>query len=363
MDWTGRKTEETEETELTESTELTEETELTRLQGLATLKRHDASSTRPPMDLPRVTVIGAGQVGATTAHLLALKNLAHVTLIDVVEGLAEGKALDLSQAAPVEGFQGSIHGTTDLGAMAGSRLVIMTAGLPRKPGMSREDLLVANANIVGPIAERIGKTAPDAIIIVVTNPLDLMVALSLQRSGFPRQRVMGMAGVLDTARLRTFIAQRLAVSPTDVQAMVLGSHGDLMVPLPRSITVRGEPVTKRLGEGELAQILQRTKDGGAEVVKLLKQGSAFYAPASGIVEMAGAILRDTHAVLPVCAWLQGEYGLRDVCIGVPAQLGAAGVERIVELPLSAEERAALAASAAQVSEGIKSLATLQASTR
>ena len=310
---------------------------------------------------PRVTVIGAGQVGATTAHLLVLKGLAHVTLIDVVEGLAQGKALDITQSAPLEGFRVSIHGTTDYGAMAGSHLVVITAGLARKPGMSREDLLVANANIVGPIAERIAKTAPEAIIIVVTNPLDIMVALALQRSGFPRQRVMGMAGALDSARLRSFVAQRLAVAPAEVQAMVLGSHGDLMVPLVRSITVRGEPVTTWLSPEEVGQILQRTKDGGAEIVALLKQGSAFYAPASGIVEMASAVLQDTHAVLPVCAWLQGEYGLREVCIGVPAQLGGAGVERVVELPLSPEERAALAASAGQVSEGIKSLSILQAS--
>ncbi|MBI2495833.1 MAG: malate dehydrogenase [Candidatus Omnitrophica bacterium] len=305
--------------------------------------------------LPRVTVIGAGQVGATTAHLLALKGLAHVTLIDVVEGLAQGKALDLVQSAPLEGFRVSIDGTTDYGAMAGSRLVVITAGLARKPGMSREDLLAANADIVGPIAERIAKAAPEAVIIVVTNPLDVMVALALQRSGFPRQRVMGMAGVLDSARLRSFIAQRLAVPAAEVQAMVLGSHGDLMVPLVRSITVRGEPVTKWLSAEEVDRILQRTKAGGAEIVALLKQGSAFYAPASGVVEMAGAILQDTHAVLPVCAWLQGEYGLREVCIGVPAQVGAAGIERVVELPLSPEERTALAASAGQVGEGIKGL--------
>ena len=314
------------------------------------------------MILPSVTVIGAGQVGATTAHLLALKGLAHVALIDVVDGLAEGKALDISQSAPVEGFGVSVRGTTDYGAMAGSRLVIITAGLARKPGMSRDELLAANANIVGPIAERIARTAPEAIIIVVTNPLDLMAALTLRRSGFRRQRVMGMAGVLDSARLRAFIAQRLSVPPSDVEAVVLGSHGDLMVPLRSSIMVNGEPVTKWLAGSELDQLCQRTKDGGAEIVALLKQGSAFYAPASSVVEMAGAILRDRHAVLPVCAALQGEYGLRDVCIGVPAQLGAGGIERIVELPLTPEERAALAASAGQVSEGLRSLAVLQAST-
>ncbi len=312
------------------------------------------------MALPHVTVVGAGQVGATTAHLLALKQLAHVTLIDVVEGLAQGKALDMSQSAPIEGFGVSVKGTTDLEAMAGSRLVILTAGLARKPGMSRDDLLAANANIIGPLAERVARVAPEAAIIVVTNPLDIMVALARERSGFPRQRVMGMAGVLDSARLRAFLAQRLAVAPTDVQAMVLGSHGDLMVPLKSSLTVKGQPVSTLLPDEELNQLLQRTKDGGAEIVALLKQGSAFYAPASGVVEMAGAILKNTHATLPVCAWLEGEYGLRDVCIGVPAQLGTAGIERVVELPLTAEERAALTASAQQVAEGIHSLRRLQA---
>ena len=315
------------------------------------------------MPLPHVTVIGAGQVGSTTAHLIALKQLAHVTLIDVVDGLAQGKALDISQAAPVEGFGVTVRGTTDYGAMAGSRLVILTAGMSRKPGMSRDDLLVANANIVGPIAERIAKTAPEAVIIVVTNPLDLMVVLALSRSGFPRQRVMGMAGVLDSARLRAFLAQRLAVLPSDIQAMVLGSHGDLMVPILSSITVKGEPVTARLPASELATLLQRTKDGGAEIVALLKQGSAFYAPASGVVEMASAILQDRHAVLPVCASLDGEYGLRDVCIGVPARLGAGGIEQVVELPLSPEERAALSAAATQVRGMISALAALQGSPR
>lgn len=314
------------------------------------------------MSLPLVSVVGAGQVGATTAHLLLLKRLADVTLIDIVEGLAQGKALDLSQSAPIEGWVGQVRGTTDFDAMVNSRLVVITAGLARKPGMSREDLLAANANIVGPIAERIAKVAPNAIVIVVTNPLDVIVALTLQRSGFPRSRVMGMAGVLDSARLRSFIAQRLNVAPAEVRAMVLGSHGDLMVPLKSSITVKGEPVTKRLATTELDQILQRTKDGGAEVVALLKQGSAFYAPASGVVEMASAILRDTHEVLPVCAWLEGEYGLRDLCIGVPAQLGAAGIEKVAEFSLTPEERAALAASAEQVRQGIHSLAKLPVGT-
>src|SRR3989338_4128755 len=293
------------------------------------------------MPPPLVTVIGAGQVGATTAHLLALKELADVVLIDIVDGLAQGKALDMTQASPIEGWRGSVRGSTDYGAMAGSRLVVITAGLARKPGMSREDLLAANAQIVGPVAERIAASAPDALIIVVTNPLDIMVALTLARGGFERRRIMVMAGVLDSARLRAFVAERLQVPPCDVQAMVLGSHGDLMVPVARSVTVNGQPITARLAASEIEQLFQRTRDGGAEIVKLLKQGSAFYAPASGVVEMATAILNDTHTTLPVCAWLEGEYGLRDVCIGVPAQLGAKGIERIVELDLSPQEHQAL----------------------
>ena len=313
------------------------------------------------MTVPHVTVIGAGQVGATTAHLIISKGLADVTLIDVVDGLAQGKALDMRQSAPIEGFHVSVRGTTDYGAMAGSRIVIITAGLARKPGMSRDDLLLANAKIVRPIAERIAAYAPAAIIIVVTNPLDLMVALALERSGVPRQRVMGMAGVLDSARLRAFLAERLHVEPNAVEAMVLGSHGDLMVPLKRSMTVNGKSAAELVPEPELDRLLQRTKDGGAEIVALLKQGSAFYAPASGVVEMVGAILHDRHAVLPVCAWLEGEYGLRDVCIGVPVQLGAAGIERVVELPLTPEERAALTSSARQISEGIRTLRALQTS--
>ena len=315
------------------------------------------------MPLPRVTVVGAGQVGATTAHLLALKGLAHVTLIDVVEGLAKGKALDLSQSAPIEGFSAAVQGTTDYEALAGSRLVVITAGMSRKPGMSRDDLLAANAGIVGPIAERIAKHAPEAVILVVTNPLDIMVALALQRSGFPRQRVLGMAGGLDTARLRAFIAQRLGVPPAAVHAMVLGSHGDLMVPLRGSITVNGRPVTELLPPDELDVLLQRTRDGGAEIVALLKQGSAFYAPASGAVEMAGAILQDRRAVLPACAALEGEYGLRGVCLGVPVRLSASGVEQIIEMPLAPDERTALAAAAEQVRAGIKQLASLQAAPR
>ncbi len=307
------------------------------------------------MSLPHVTVVGAGQVGATTTHLLALQGLANVTLVDIVEGLAEGKALDLMQAAPMEGFAGWVRGSTAYASLAGSRLVIVTAGLARKPGMTREDLLAANARIVGPIAEQVAAHAPQAILLIVTNPLDLMVALALKRSGLPRTRVMGMAGVLDSARLRAFIGERLQVPSSTVQAMVLGSHGELMVPIVSSITVGGKPVTSVLSAQELEALFQRTRDGGAEIVRYLKTGSAFYAPASGVVEMAGAILRDTHATLPACAALEGEYGLRDVCLGVPVQLGAKGIERIVDMPLAPAERQALTAAAAQVREGIARL--------
>lgn len=310
------------------------------------------------MSLPKVTVLGAGQVGATTAHLLALKSLADVTLIDIVDGLAQGKALDMLQSGPVEGFRGRVTGTTDFDALEGSRLIVITAGLPRKPGMSRDDLLAANAGIVGPIADRIARRAPEAIVIVVTNPLDVMVQLALQRTGFPRQRVMGMAGVLDSARLRAAIATRLGAAAADVQAMILGSHGDLMVPVRASVTVKGKPVSSLLPVAELDQLFQRTRDGGAEVVKLLKTGSAFYAPASSVVEMAHAILQDTKAVLPVCARLEGEYGLRDVCLGVPVQLGRGGAERVVEQPLAPEEQRALAAAADQVREMTRALTSL-----
>ena len=310
------------------------------------------------MSMPKVSVIGAGNVGATTAHLIALKGLADVMLIDVVEGLPQGKALDMSQSSPVEGFSVHVQGGNDLAALEGSRIVVITAGMARKPGMSRDDLLAANVGIVGPIADKIKQVAAQAIVIVVTNPLDVMTALVLERTGFPRTRVMGMAGVLDTARLRAFIGMRLGVPPSDVQAMVLGSHGDLMVPIRTSITVQGTPVTSLIPAAELEQILQRTKDGGAEIVKLLKQGSAYYAPASSAVEMVTAILRDSHRILPACVKLTGEYKLRDVCMGVPVQLGAAGVERVVELKLDAADEKALQACAEQVRAMIGGLAQI-----
>ena len=308
------------------------------------------------MGRPLVSIIGAGQVGATTAHLVVLKRLADVVLIDVVEGLARGKALDLLQAAAIENLEIRVTGTTEYAALAGSRIVVVTAGLARKPGMSREDLLNSNAAIVGPIAESIARFAPDATVIVVTNPLDVMTALTLQRSGFSPNRVMGMAGILDSGRLCAFVAERLKAHPEQVRAMILGSHGDAMVPIRSAITVGGKPLATQLPALEIDQLLTRTRDGGAEIVALLKQSSAFYAPASGVTQMIQAILRDTHDTLPVCAWLTGQYGLRDVCIGVPAELGASGIVRIVEIPLTDDERRALHQAAGQVSAGIKHLA-------
>jgi len=310
------------------------------------------------MGLPKISIIGAGQVGATVAHLLMLKGLANAVLIDVIEGLAAGKALDMMQASAIEDKPVQVSGTTDYVAMADSRIVVVTAGLARKPGMSREDLLAANAAIVGPIAEHIARYAPQAIVLVVTNPLDVMTALVLKQTRFPRQRVMGMAGVLDSGRLRAFAAARTHADPATIQAMVLGSHGDLMVPLKGSITVNGKLATTLLKPEEVEQLLVRTRDAGAEIVLLLKQSSAFYAPASGVIQMISAILQDAHRVLPAAAWLEGEYDLQDVCIGVPVELAAAGIVRIVILPLTDEERQALHGAAEQVREGIKHLVLL-----
>ncbi len=307
------------------------------------------------MTRPKLSVIGAGQVGATVAHLLALKGLGDVVLVDVVAGLAAGKALDLLQAAAIEASPVQVTGTTDYAAIAGSQIVVVTAGLPRKPGMSRDDLLAANAAIVGPIAEHMARHAPEAIVIVVTNPLDVMTFLVLQQTGFARHRVMGMAGVLDSGRLRAFIAAKLQAHPAEVQAMVLGSHGDLMVPLASSVTINGTPLASRLSTQEVEQLFARTKDAGAEIVSLLKQSSAFYAPASGAVQMIQAIVRDEHRVLPACVRLEGEYGLSDVCIGVPVELAAAGVVKVVVLSLTDAERRALHHAAQQVSAGIHQL--------
>lgn len=298
----------------------------------------------------RVTVVGSGFVGATAAMRVAQKGLADdVVTIDIVEGLPQGLALDMRQSSPIEGFEPNIRGTNDYADTAGSDVVVITAGLPRQPGMSRMDLLEKNAGIVRGVVGSIAQHSPDAILIVVTNPLDEMTYLASEVSGFPKERVMGMAGVLDSARLRWFIAEELGVSPSQVEAMTLGSHGEAMVPLPRQATVGGKPLTELVDDATLERLYQRTRDAGAEIVGLLKKGSAYYAPSAAIAQMVNAIAGDTKDVLPVCAWTTGQYGISDVYVGVPARLGAAGVEEIVELDLNDDELAALR----QAAEGIR----------
>jgi malate dehydrogenase len=290
----------------------------------------------------RVTVVGAGNVGSNTARRIAEKNLAdEVVMTDIVEGLPQGLALDINQSAPVERFETRVVGTNDYADTAGSDVVVITAGLPRKPGMSRMDLLDANSEIVGGVTEQIAKHSPDTIIIVVSNPLDEMTYLASLVSEFPKQRVMGMAGVLDSSRLRYFIAEKLNVAPASVDAITLGSHGDQMVALPRHATVEGKPLPELVDEKGLEDLFQRTRDGGAEIVGYLKKGSAFYAPSTSAAAMVNAILGDTGEVLPTCAWTSGEYGIKDVYLGVPAKLGRNGVEQIVELELNADEQAKL----------------------
>jgi len=296
----------------------------------------------------KLAVLGAGMVGATTAQRLAEKELGDVVLTDVVEGMPQGKALDLLEAGPVEGYDVDVRGTNDIADIAGASVVVVTAGLARKPGMSRDDLLQRNAEIVGGLADAIRRHAPDSIVVVVTNPLDVMAHLVHKRTGFEACRVMGMAGVLDSARFRTFVAMELGVSARDVHAMVLGGHGDSMVPLPRFSTVSGIPVTELLPRERIEAIVQRTRNGGAEIVELLKQGSAFYAPSASAACMVESIVRDQKRVLPAAVRLSGQYGLRDVFAGVPVKLGARGVEEIIELPLTPEELAALRSSAEQV---------------
>jgi malate dehydrogenase len=290
----------------------------------------------------RVTVVGSGFVGATTAMRVVQKGLAdEVVMVDIVDGLPQGLSLDMRQSAPIESFEPNIRGTNDYADTAGSDVGVITAGLPRQPGMSRMDLLEKNAGIVRDVVERAVAVSPAAILIVVTNPLDEMTFLAAEASGFPRERVMGMAGVLDSARLRAFIAEELAVSPTKVEAMTLGSHGEAMIPLPRHATVEGRPLTELVDGATLDRLYQRTRDAGAEIVAFLKKGSAYYAPSAAIAQMVNAIAGDTREVLPVCAWCTGQYGIRDVYVGVPARLGRAGVQEIVELDLNEDEAAAL----------------------
>jgi malate dehydrogenase len=302
------------------------------------------------MARPKVTVVGAGNVGATTAQYIVERALADVVLTDVVDGLPQGKALDLLQAGPVHGYDCRITGANDYEATAGSDIIVITAGLARKPGMSRDDLLMKNAEIVGGVVTETARRSPTAILIVVTNPLDAMAQLAFRRSGFPKQRVIGMAGVLDSARFRTFIAQELDVSVENVTAFVLGGHGDTMVPLPRYSTVAGIPITELLSPDRLAALVTRTANGGAELVGLLKTGSAYYAPAASVVEMVEAILKDKKKVLPCAAYLEGEYGMKGVFVGVPAKLGRRGIEQILQITLSPDEAAALGRSAAAVRE-------------
>jgi len=297
----------------------------------------------------RVTIVGSGFVGQTTAIRLAQKGLAEVVLIDIVEGLPQGLALDIRESSPIEGFEPNVTGTNDYADTAGSDVVVVTAGFPRQPGMSRMDLLGKNAGIVREVVEQVTPGSPNAIIIVVTNPLDEMTFLASQVSGFPKERVVGMAGVLDSARLRYFIAEELAVSPLAVEAMTLGSHGESMVPLPRHATVAGKPLTELADEATLERLYQRTRDAGAEIVALLKKGSAYYAPSAAIGQMVEAIAHDTDELLPVCAWCTGQYEITDVYVGVPVRLSPSGVAEIVELDLNADELEALRAAA----EGIR----------
>ncbi len=293
----------------------------------------------------KITVIGAGHVGATAAYNIARLELGDVVLIDIIEGLPQGKSLDMFESSPIFGFDANIKGTNDYADTAGSDIVVMTAGLPRKPGMSRDDLLFKNMAIVKECIERVAKTSQDAILIVISNPLDAMVEVARRVSGFPKERVMGMAGILDSARMRAFIAMELGVSVENTHAFVLGGHGDSMVPLPRYSTVAGIPITHLLSQERIDAIVERTRKGGGEIVGLLKTGSAYYAPGLAAAQMVDAILKDKHKILPCAAYLQGEYGLDGIYMGVPVQLGRKGIEKIIEIDLTDEERAALNKSA------------------
>jgi len=303
----------------------------------------------------KVTVVGAGNVGASAAQRIVEKHLADVVLIDVLEGIPEGKALDLWESAPVEGYDCRLKGTRDYADTAGSEVVVITAGLARKPGMSRDDLLTKNYEIVKGVTEQVVRHSPDAILVVVSNPLDAMAQTALRVSRFPKHRVVGMAGVLDSARFRSFIAEEMDVSVENVHAMVLGGHGDTMVPLPRFSTVTGIPITELLPADTIERLVARTRSGGAEIVSLLKTGSAYYAPSAAVVEMVDSILRDRKKVLPCAAYLEGEYGIRGLFVGVPVKLGRKGIEQILEIRLSESENKALQQSARAVQELVEKL--------
>jgi malate dehydrogenase len=307
------------------------------------------------MGRKKISVIGAGFVGATAAHWAAEKELGDVVLVDIIEGLPQGKALDLFQAGPIEGFDSNVIGTNGFEETKDSDVVIVTSGVPRKPGMSREDLLDINRKIIESVVAQVVDRSPKTILILVTNPLDTMTYLAYKKSGFPKERVMGMAGVLDTARYRAFIAMELGVSVEDIQALLLGGHGDEMVPLPRYTTVSGIPLFQLLPKETINRLVDRTRKGGGEIVNLLKTGSAFYAPSAGAVQMAEAILKDKKRILPCCVYLNGEYGLKDICFGVPVKLGAKGVDSIIELELTEEEKKLVAKSAESVRKSIAEL--------
>ncbi len=304
----------------------------------------------------KITVVGAGNVGATAAQRLAEKELARsVVLVDVIEGVPQGKGLDQWESAPIEGFDTRVVGANDYGPAAGSEIVVVTAGIARKPGMSRDDLVRTNADIVKQVSHEIKQHCPQAIVVVVSNPLDVMCWVTKESTRFPRERVIGMAGVLDTARYRAFLAEALDVSVEDIQAMVLGGHGDTMVPLVSYTTVSGIPVTHFLDRAALGKIVERTRNGGAEIVSYLKTGSAYYAPSAAVVQMVEAIVRDKKRVLPCAAWLEGEYGLSGMYCGVPCKLGRQGVEQVIEVKLSAEEEAALKKSAEAVKQTMEAV--------
>jgi malate dehydrogenase len=298
----------------------------------------------------KVSIVGSGNVGATAAHWIASKELADVVLIDIIEGVPQGKGLDLLEAMPIEKRDSHVVGTNDYKDTANSDIVVITAGIPRKPGMSRDDLLNTNYKIMQDVVSKVVQNSPNCILIVVSNPLDAMAQAAYKLSRFPRERVIGMAGVLDSARFRTFIAEELNVSVENVTAFVLGGHGDTMVPLPRYSTVAGIPITELIAPERLAQLVQRTRDGGAEIVKYLKTGSAYYAPSAATTEMVEAILKDKNKILPCAAYLEGEYGIKGLFAGVPVKLGAKGIEQIIQIKLTAEEQAALNKSAAAVKE-------------
>ncbi len=301
----------------------------------------------------KISVIGAGNVGATCAHILAQRNYADVVLVDIIEGMPQGKALDLLQSGPISGFNSQLTGTNNYEDTADSDIVVITSGVPRKPGMSRDDLVLTNMKIVSEVTENVAKFSPNCIIIMVANPLDAMAQLALHVSKFPRNRIFGMSGILDATRFRTFLSMELDVSAEDIYACVLGGHGDTMVPIPRLTTVCGIPITELLPQETIDRIVQRTIKGGGEIVALLKTGSAFYAPAMGAVQLTDAVLLDKKRILPCAAYLDGEYGIKGVFVGVPAKLGRNGIEQIIEIKLTPEESAALQKSAEAVRELIK----------